>query len=1186
MRILLLSQFALEDNGKRFEPMSSYKASALLALLSYYPGRVFSREVLAELFWPEVTPVASRTSLRGALFLIRELFSSVGVEPDTVIQSSRTQISFNQQSFITDVMEFMAAMQLADQAKHPHEKLSYLSKAVSMYSGDLLPGYYESWVSGEREKLAEMYLSALRQIEVNSLSTGDKSSAIAALKKIITADPVEEEAYLRLMRLYMEEHRPDLAVTLYQRLETTLKQQMEISPSAEAQELAASLSIKKSAHKPNIPDDLSLNADQTKDEKPSQENLVNNTSLPQAMNSFRGRSHETDWLVQTLKELNGFPRIITLTGPGGIGKTTLAVEVANWCRLYFAGRILFVSLTEISTADKLPAALLEAMGINHIPALTPLDQFHQVVGETPFLLILDNMEQLVTSEQAGAVRKLLLTLCKNNPHLRCLATSRIRLNVRGEQCFPVPPLAVPSEKEDDITSIANNEAVSLFLDRARETRHDFTLTVHNMKAIVALCSKFEGIPLAIELAAGWVWALSPQQMLERFNNSLKLQARNDNSVLERHRTMRAILNESYALLSEIHAMVLRHMAIFKGGCSLEAIAAICSQNALLTGSLEDTVLFSLSSLLDHSLVAAVTENDEEMRYRLLEPVREFAEELLKDTDEEESAREKHLNYYFHFADQWALRLIGPDSLAALTILRREQDNIRAALEYGLSSPDYIDICARFVSALVRFWHINGNWHEGRDYLSRVIEALDISLPADLVIKCLHGAGMLAYAQGDYNAATLLIHKANGLVDSIDNPVLKADILSLQALVAYAQGDYTGADSILRTALEIRSILNDTFGSAQCLNYAGMVEAAKGNRNLAIKSYRESLILFRELRDKASIAQVLYNMGAVGFAMGDYEQTREWTEESLAIRRSIADKGGVCASLTTLANLNAMQGDLDTSEQLNLEALSIRREIGNLVGAAHSYINLGLIYYYRGDNTTAKDYYLQSLRIRRDAGDLRGTADTLMNMGILYYAQKHFYDAEQQYDEALQLYRKMKDASGVASCLVNLAGLAEESGNLALAVKYYQESLESRRERGDQKGIALCLYCMGLVELQRNNFESAREYLKESLEIRIRIGGLTAILESITGITYLLISAGKMEHAIQLAAYLEKNRGELGMPLNGPEAERWNYEMNNIKAALDAERVEKLYADGVKLNKDEALQLVSDILNQLFTYEKV
>jgi predicted ATPase/class 3 adenylate cyclase len=615
-------------------------------------------------------------------------------------------------------------------------------------------------------------------------------------------------------------------------------------------------------------------------------------NLPAQATPFIGRDSE----LRSVKEKLSSPnmRLLTLSGVGGTGKTRLALHAAADMVDEFEHGVFFVPLAALGDPGLVLQAIAQAFGVREA-AGRPLNELLQEhLRDKQILLVLDNFEQVI------AAAPLVSDLLTAAPRLKVLVTSREVLRLNGESNYPVPPLSVPDPKRmPPLERLTQYEAVALFIDRALAVAPDFTVTNENAPAVAEICHRLEGLPLAIELAAARVRVLPPQRMLVELSHRLTFVTGRARDLPTRQRTLRGAIDWSHDLLTGEEQKLFRRLAVFVGGCALEAIESIC----ILA---DDTrVLDTIDSLVGKSLLRQA-ETHGEARFTMLETIREYARERLIADGEAEAVQKRHRDYFLALAEKAAPKLLGAEQGGWFERLDREHDNLRSALEWSLSEPGS-EGGLRLCSALQRFWWTRGHLSEGREWCAR---ALGVPKTEELMparAKALTGSGLLAYWQGDYPAARaqheecLAIWRQRG-----DRRGIGISLHNL-GMVARSQGDYAAAHSMYEESLAITRELGNRWSLAASLMNLGNLAAEQGDYRGSRTRLEESLSIFQELGDRVSIATALENLGNGAYEQGELDSARALHVESLTMRRQLGDKLGIVISLERLAAVVASLG---------------------------------------------------------------------------------------------------------------------------------------------------------------------------------------------------------------------------------------------------------------------------------------
>jgi predicted ATPase/DNA-binding CsgD family transcriptional regulator len=667
--------------------------------------------------------------------------------------------------------------------------------------------------------------------------------------------------------------------------------------------------------------------------------------LPVPLTGLIGRETEVATLASLLRRDDA--RLVTLTGPGGTGKTRLALEVANVVRADFPDGVYFVALASVGDPAVVLSTIAHALGVREQGDRPLVEQIATAVGDRRLLVVLDNFEQITAA--ASDVAALLVSCAR----MAALVTSRSLLRIRGEREFAVPPLPVPDPARlPSPAELAANPAVALFLDRAQATKPDLDLTEANAPAIAEICARLDGLPLALELAAARVRLLPPTAMLPRLANRLGLLTAGPRDLPERQQTLRNAIAWSHDLLTEDEQILFRRLAVFPGGCTLEAAETVLSSRETGVGSREltaseglapdsrlpspDFVLDGIESLADHSLLRQFTGPDGEPRFVMMETIREFAAEELVSCGENSAFRDRQTAYFAAFAEEASHGVAGPEQAAWLDRIESELPNIRAALDWLVSQGNAAE-SQRLTSALLRFWEARGRLTEGRGWHERAL-ALG-GEPGSARARALSTAATLARRQGDLDRAEALYQDSLAIYRALDDHPSIGSALNNLGVIALQRGDFAGAASLYEEALAAFRAQDDRPRTAAVLNNLGMVARRRQDFPRATTLYQEALDLHRTLGDQRGMGLALNNLGVLAYDQGDVTRAAALYDEALAVFRALDDRLNTALALYNLAEAVRDQGDLPRAAALFAESLTTRAEQGDRNGIAECFAGL-------------------------------------------------------------------------------------------------------------------------------------------------------------------------------------------------------------------------------------------------------
>jgi predicted ATPase/class 3 adenylate cyclase len=621
----------------------------------------------------------------------------------------------------------------------------------------------------------------------------------------------------------------------------------------------------------------------------SLESTPNN--LPQQVTSFIGRERE---IVDVRKAL-GTARLLTLHGAGGIGKTRLSLQVAADVLEDYPDGVWFVELAPLTDERLVPQAVASVLGVKEETGRQVTDALVKHAADRSFLLILDNCEHVVHA--CAALAELLL---KSGANVRILASSREPLRVAGEVSFPVPALAVPALQVPlAVEALPDYPAVRLFIERAASVRHAFSLTSGNAQAIAEICQRLDGIPLAIELAAARVRALSPESIAARLNDRFKLLTAGNRTALPRQQTLRALIDWSYDLLSDNERILFRRLAVFAGGWTLEAAETVCSRDGLE----ENQILDLLADLVDKSLVMVDAAG---ARYRLLETVRQYADEQLAQSGESESTRTHHLDFVLAFAERVAPELLGPEQASGLQRFDLERENILSAHAWSLRIKDSAELDYRLVHATRHYWVMRGLLNLGHRVTVEAVERADGQMVKNMArCKALWVAGQISSFMGRYDEAQRFLQESLSMARAMDDARTVAAVLNTLGLASLGQGDRGTARLCWKEALGIAENSGNKRQIASASNALAQLHRLEGDVDRAEPLYKRSVSIARELGDREITAIGLLNLAMVAIARRSEEHARELLSEVFAIVEDTALRRIIQSALDVSVGLACM-----------------------------------------------------------------------------------------------------------------------------------------------------------------------------------------------------------------------------------------------------------------------------------------
>lgn len=906
LRIHLLGGFRA-SLGERVIEESEWrlrKSRNLIKLLALAPGNRLHRETLLDTLWPDLPPEAAANNLHYVLHVARSALAKSAPASSTYLKLRRDEVVLcSSRSAWVDVSEFEKAAAKALRSANPAD----YEAALHLYTGELLPeDRYEDWAQSHRERLRQLHVTLLLRLAHLWEERGEARHAIEILQRTVAQEPLHEEAHRELMRLYWRGGQHQQAKAQYWRLTVALQTELGMAPDSTTVQLYNQILANATESPPSAA-------------RVRQQGVTASHNLPIDLTSFIGRERE----IEQLKVLLRTARLLTLVGPGGSGKTRLALKVASDLTQAYTDGVSLVDLTSITDPGLVEQAVARALAVREQSGRALMDALVEHLRDDHRLILLDNCEQVI-----GACAQLAQELLSTCGRLQIVATSREPLGNPGETIIPSGSLSLPNAGTTlSPQTLLRYESVRLFVERARYRQPSFALTEENAANIAEICRRLDGMPLAIELAAARVAMLPIPQIASRLHDSLGLLAGGSRTVAQRHRTMRSLLDWSYNLLDEHERLLFTHLSVFVGGWTLEAAEAI--------DPLHDT-LDVLARLVDKSLIIA-EERGHEVRYRMLIPVRQYAQERLEQTGEADTVLRRHATLFLELAERAEQQLAGAQQVEWLRRLEIEQDNLRAALSWSLghhccAANADSELGIRLAATLWPFWRTRGYLLEGRRWLENALRHGN-EVPMSTRARLLLGVGLLAWQQSDLNQAKGLLEESMRLQRETGNSRGIAEVLNYLGAVAHHQGDYAQAEEFYKESLTLRRNLGDQHAIAASLNNLGLVMLSQENLSQAESLLEESVNLAQQLGDRWSAAYALDSLGIVALTRREFERARRHFEASLRIVQEMDDKWCIVACLDGLAAVAEGQGQPLRASRLWGAAEALRKSSGISISPA-------------------------------------------------------------------------------------------------------------------------------------------------------------------------------------------------------------------------------------------------------------
>jgi predicted ATPase/DNA-binding CsgD family transcriptional regulator len=771
-------------------------------------------------------------------------------------------------------------------------------------------------------------------------------------------------------------------------------------------------------------------------------------NLPLQLTSFIGREKE----IAEVKRLLNSTRLLTLTGPGGTGKSRLALQTAAGLVERFADGVWLVELAPLSDPALVPTTAARALSLRELTGPQVISLLQEYLEHRHLLLILDNCEHVI--EACARLAEVLLRAC---PNLSILTSSREALGIAGEVTFLVPPLTLPEENQPlPVENLMQYEAIHLFVERAAVVQTtavspNFTLTPDNAPAIAQVCQRLDGIPLAIELAAARVKLLQVEEIAQRLDDRFHLLMSGSRAALPRYQTLRASIDWSYELLSVPERTLLQRLSVFAGGWVLEAAEAVgCGE-----GIQACDVLDLLGHLVDKSLVQTVSSTAGLSRFRILETIRQYAHEKLVETGQAEAVRHRHLQYYLELAEEVEGKLRGPEAIITMDRLELELDNIRLALAWSLEgegrSGRSPEPGLRLAAALQWFWSLHFHAEEGFQWLERLLTCEaeqrgdQLASPARVKIRAraLCVAGDMQRQFGDFHRTGVMLEESRCLFQRLGVEEKRGYALTLWVL---GGSEMDRGNLSLATALEEESLalfqeVGDRFGEMECLTILGLVARSQQAYEQASKYLEASLLIHKEVGDQIGEASILYFLGNLARLQYDFEKARPFIEKSRVISSQIGDRYWLNKEIGDLGLIDWLEGNYEQAARNSGELLALGRLYGEIAYTHTGLWLLGGLALSQGDYQRADELLAENLALARKKGGKVQISERLCDFGALALAQGDLEQAASRYIEALALARETHQPIPEVMALYRLGKIEHARGELASARAHYREAIE-------------------------------------------------------------------------------------------------------------------------------------------------
>ena len=878
LEVRLLGSFRIQC-GKKPVEIASRPAQSLFAFLVLNAGTAYRREKLAGLFWPDSPEESARDYLRHALWRIRRAFQAAA--ETSYLKADDFAVSFDASK---DYWLDAKALRDETESKSPDELMQLLADCA----GEFLPGFYDEWVMFERENLQTVYERKVEDLLDQLQSGGRWQEVIPWAERWIALGQRPETAYRHLMISYAAQGDAARAAATFERCVKSLAE-YGVEPSSETSRLYDELKAGR------LPAQSQSNTKSTW----GQPTVASN--LPTPITSFIGREKE----IGEVRKLLETHRLVTLTGSGGVGKTRLAIKIAQISAKKFRDGVFWVDLASLNDAGLVPQVVAKVFNLRAVTEHSFENLLIELLGPMHSLVVLDNCEHLIMA--CAQLAGLLLTECRN---LKMLITSREALEILGETTWSVPSLSLPSPGDVIGESLSDFESIRLFVERAASVSTGFSLSVDNAAAVEQICTRLNGIPLAIELAAARVKMMDPLEIAGRLDDRFELLTAGSRTAVPRQRTLRATIDWSYDLLSTSEKTLFQRLSVFNGGFVMAAAERVGTDDKIPAAQLVELV----GQLINKSLLYSRHDSRKaaaETRYAMLETIHEYGRGKLKESGEEKMIQDRHLEYYVRLAEQAEPHKFGERTAEWFSRLDQELNNIRNALDWANQS-GRIEDALLLLGGLDYAFFVRGPITEWEQRLREMLAHPGAQGPTYARAKALNGLGMLFWANVNGTDDYPALVEALEIAEQLRNLSLKAKALRNLGLYQHVNGNLSSAKSFLEQSLQAWAMVDtesSRFEAAWTLAFLGDVSYRSQDLPAARANYVEAAAIFREYKDKNFLAYSVRRLGQLATRRNELDSAVPMCRESLLLNIEIADPRGILASVAAFGGIQVARGDL-------------------------------------------------------------------------------------------------------------------------------------------------------------------------------------------------------------------------------------------------------------------------------------
>jgi predicted ATPase/DNA-binding SARP family transcriptional activator/Tfp pilus assembly protein PilF len=1050
LKLRLLGPPQVELDGKKVE-IKRRKALALLVYLAVSLA-AHTRETLATLLWPEHDHSKAFAYLRTTLWTLNKALG------ESWLQVDREMVAIAPEANLwVDAHVFSAAFRKGE--SQTPANITRLIEAVELYQGDFLAGFnlpdspaFDEWQFFERERLQSEFSELLDTLVENFISTGEFESAIPYARRRLALDNLHEPAHRQLLSLFAWSGQRSAALRQYNEFVALLDTELGVSPEPQTTDLYQAILEKR------LPPPTTAQPSP----QPESRYRARRSHLPPQATGFVGREIELDAITEMLAETNC--RLVSVVGPGGIGKTRLAIQVASQLVGRYPDGVFFVPLAPVTSERSLVTAIASAIQFTYFEDGDPEPQLIEYLRAKHMLLLVDNFEHLLAGGQ------LLSSILAQAPGMKILATSRERLHLQEEWVYNIQGLSYPEgEPEDDLESYG---AIALFVQSARHVQSQFRFQNSDMLHIQRICQYVEGMPLAVELAAAWSEMLTTEEIADEVERSLDFLSAAAQNLPRRHHSVRAVFESSWQQLTSNEQNTLLKLSVFRAGFTPPAAQAVAQASLPL-----------LRVLLNKSLI----QRDETGRYAMHELLRQFTHDKLAASVENcESTYRSYANYYVSYLQQLEPALKNGGQIEALDQIESEIDNLRSAWNWAVSSQS-LDIIQSLLGGLLAFYFMR----------SRLDES----------------AELFGHASEELQAASL----------TEEESYLLGTLKVVHALILLDLGQYQQGRQVAQEAIELLAHA-ESEDLAFTFILLGLLHTwpAEG-REEAMFWLTKGMEMLDGSDQWWEISLGYRGLGEVYHHAIDYDKSAQYYQKSLEISRRIGDRYGEGAALRALGEVAYTLGNYPESERLRRESLTIHELVGELHEIAWGLDRLGTILSVQGKYDQAVEVIERSLGVSRQLGRRDYEAYDLFNAGVTALAERRYQDAERIFQQSLAIHDFADvETSSRGWVIQHLSQIALETGDITKAKQLVETCEQIFQESNHPWGKSAAWHVLGQIAIEQGDFDQAEDYLHSSLKMAWQVKSIMQFLRHLVGWAKLLVTKGQPEQALELLALIQNH----------------------------------------------------------------